>query len=161
MLRKVIIVSTVVCIVAFVAGSLSMAQPQGRGGQRPGGQPGGRFDPARMREMMARRLQEQFGADDQTWKVMEPRVMKVIELNRQASGGGGRGMFFMGGLRGQRGQRGGDQGGPGGRPRPQGLPDRVPTAVEKAAEQLRTTLESQSASSEAIKKDLTGLRAAR
>lgn len=159
MRRKMVIVSAVVCIVAVIVTGVSIAQPQGRGGQRPGGRQGGMFDPARMRQMMAERMKEQLGVDDQAWKVMEPRLMKVIDLNRQASGGRARGMFFMGGRRGPQGDQG-DRG-PGGRRGPQGPADRELTAVEKASEQLRTTLEDTAASPEIVKTQLTALRAAR
>ncbi len=108
------------------------------------------------------RMKEQLGADDASWKVLEPRLTKVMELNRQAGGGGfGRGMFF-GGPRGQRGQRGQDgQGGQNDRPRPPGMENREPTAVEKAEEQLQTILESQSSTADAIKAQLTAVRSER
>ncbi len=158
MRRRAIILGIVACSLALVLAGLSVAQPPARSDR--GGERGpGRFDPERMRQMMAERMKEQLGADDEAWKVMQPRLMKVMELNRQASGGPGRGGMFFGGLRRPRG--GDDAQGPGGRRGPQGQPDRELTAVEKAGEQLRTTLENQSASPEQIKKELTALRAAR
>ena len=118
-----------------------MERPQMRGRQ---------FDPERMRQMMEQRMKEQLGATDQEWKVLGPRVMKVSELNRQISGFGG-GMFG--------GRRGGPQGSrPGDRP---GAPERELTAVEKATEQLQTSLENTSTPPEEIKKQLTALRAAK
>jgi hypothetical protein len=162
---KKVMTGIAIGLVALVAGSLSIGQMQGRGGPGAGGQrPGGRFDPARMRQMMAERMKEQLGVDDQTWKVMEPRITKVMELNRQVSGGGRRGMFF-GGFRGRRGTQG-DQGnqadrGPGRRGGAQDRPERELTAVDKAEEQLQTTLEDQSASAETIKNQLKALRNAR
>jgi Spy/CpxP family protein refolding chaperone len=85
-----------------------------------------------------------------------------MDLSRQAGGGPGRGMFgMMGGMRGQRGgNNNNDANAQGGRQRPQQDPATM-TVVEKAQEQLRTTLENQSASPEEIKKQLTALRQAR
>ena len=166
MRKKAITVGVVVCVVALVVAGLAIAQPpQRQGGRRPGQGPGGPggFDPARMRQMMSQRIQQQLGATDQEWKVMGPRVMKVMELNREASGAGGMGRMFMRG-RGQRGgdQRGGDQNRPAGRERPERPQQaREQSAVEKAADQLMTTLENESATPEQIKQRLTALRAAR
>ena len=124
-----------------------------RGGQpgAPGGQAGGpggqRFDPAQMQQMMEQRMKEQLGATDAEWKTLGPRVMKVDQLNRQVSGTGRGGMF--GGRRGAPG----DQPGAG-----QGT---EMTAVEKASQQLRTTLNNTAATPDQIKKDLAALRAAK
>jgi len=165
--KQVIGIGIVVCVVALVIAGLSMAQPPAGGQGGPGGfggpgGPGGRFDPeqmAQMRQRMMERMKEQLGADDTAWKVMEPRLTKVMELNRQSTMGGRGGMFGM--MGGMRGQRGGDgAGGQGDRRGPQQDPATM-TPVEKAQEQLRTTLENQSAAPDEIKKNLTALREAR
>lgn len=160
MQRRVITIGVVACILALVIGGLCVAQPpQGnQRGQR--GQRGQGFDPAQIRQRMAERWKEQLGASDDEWKVIEPRLMKVMELNRDATFGGRGGMFGA-----MRGGRGGNQG-PAGqqnnrRPRFPGQEDRPPTAVEKATDALSTTLENQSASAETIKQQLTALRQAR
>ena len=168
MRKKVIAVGVVVLAVALVVGTLAVAQPGERGGQRPGGKrpggqrpggPRGQFDPERMRQIMNDRLKEALGASDAEWKVIEPRLTKVMTLNRQASGGPGRGMMgmFFGGRRGPQG--GPSDRRPGERPGPQG--DRELTAVEKAGEALRTTLENEAATPDDIKAKLTALRTAR
>lgn len=124
-----------------------------RGGQR-GGQPGAntqrggqsgdrQFDPAQMRQMMEQRTREQLGATEAEWKTLGPRVMKVEQLNRELSGT--RGMAFGGGRRG--GEEGGQQA--------------QMTALEKASQELRTTLRNQAATPDEIKKQLTALRTAR
>jgi Spy/CpxP family protein refolding chaperone len=157
MQRKVMTVGVVACVLAMMVG-LSFAQAGASGGGQAGGQGGGRrgggggrgnFDPAQMRQMMADRLKTQLNVDDQAWKVMEPRIMKVFDLSRQANAGG-RGMF---GGRGGRGPGGGN----GGPQTPQG----EQTAVDKATAALSTTLENQSASPDDIKKQLTAVREAR
>jgi hypothetical protein len=154
------------CVLALVVGGMSLAQQGGGGGGRRGGGQGGGggrgFDPAQFRQMMADQLKQRLGADDQAWKVMEPRVMKVVELNQQGMAGRGRGMFgMMGGRRGgQGGQGGADNAGAPPQRRGSG-PGGEQTALDKAMAQLQTTLENQSASPDDIKKALTGVREAR
>jgi len=162
MRKQVIGFGIVACVVALLIGGLTIAQPPGGGPGGPGG-PGGQFDPAQMRQRMMERMKEQLGADDAAWKVLEPRLTKVMDLNRQTQGMGRGGMFgMMGGMRGQRGANAtaNDAGGQGARRGPQQDPATM-TPVEKAQEQLRTTLENQSASPEEIKKSLTAFREAR
>jgi hypothetical protein len=158
--KKTILGVATVLVIGLLLASQSLSQPEQRG-QKGGPQagPGGRqFDPARMRQMMEQRLREQLGATEQEWKVLGPRVIKVAELGRQTSGFGRGGMMF--GMRGQRGGPGGPGGNRFGSGRP-GTPDREPTAVEKAQEQLRTVLENTSATPDQIKTQLTALRKAR
>lgn len=164
MVRKAISIGTVGCLVALLAAGLSFAQPQGRGdrGQGPGGDRMRNFDPERMQQMMEQRMQEQLGATAEEWKVLGPRVMKVMTLSRQANAGMGGGMFRMGGRRGgpQGDQAGpGGPGGPGGRRGP--FAQGEPTAVDKASEALQTTLENTAATPDDIKAKLTALRAAK
>ncbi len=166
MQRRMVKIAVVACALGLMVGGLSLAQQGGgnQGGGRRGGQGGGpgggpgNFDPAQFRQRMAERMKEQLGVDDQAWKVMEPRLMKVMDLNRQANAGN-RGMFGMFG-RGGRGGPGGDQGGPQGDRQRRG-PMGEQTALEKAMTQLRTTLENQSATPEEIKTQLTAVRSAR
>jgi hypothetical protein len=167
--RKTILGAVAVSIIVLLLVSQSLSQPQQRGqrGQRAGNAQDtqraqrGQFNPERMRQMMNQRMQELFGATDQEWKILGPRVTKVMELSRQVGGGGRGGMMF-----GAMGRRGGPQGGPGGpgggrfggRPGTQGTEQ---TEVEKATEGLRTLLENTSATPEQIKNQLTVLRAAK
>ncbi len=159
MKKQVIVMGIAACVLALVIGGLSIAQPPAGGQGGPGGQrgPGGQFDPAQMRQRMMDNMKQQLGADDAAWKVLEPRLAKVMDLNRQTQASG-RGMFGMMGPRGNRG--GNDAGGQGNRRGPQQDPATM-TPVEKASEQLRTTLDNQSASPDEIKKNLTALREAR
>ncbi len=172
MQRRMVKIGVVACVLALMVGGLSLAQTGGGGNQGggrrvgqgggPGGGPGN-FDPAQMRQRMMEGLKTRLGADDESWKVLEPRLMKVMELNRQANAGG-RGMMGMFGRGrggpGGPGGPGGDQGGPQGDRRGRG-PQGEQTALEKAMTQLRTTLENQSATPEEIKTQLTAVRQAR
>jgi hypothetical protein len=108
---------------------------------------------------MVERMREPLGVkDDAEWKVLEPRLQKVVQLNMQANAGRGRGMMGMFGGRGGRGGPGGDQGGDRGQRR--GGPG-ADTAMGKAMTNLQTVLENQSASNDDIKKALTAVREAR
>ena len=132
-------------------------------------------DPTRFRQMMLAQMKQRLGIDDQAWKVIEPRLAKVLDLNRQLPAG----LSMLGTL-------GGGPGGPivvrGAGPRTSGMPANAtaqvqtvranpaaresypqgePTALGKAIAQLRTTLANPSAPPEDIKKQLTAVRAAR
>jgi hypothetical protein len=131
----------------------------------PGGQggPGGNRDPARMeqfRQQMSDRMKQAFGATDEEWKILQPKIEKVQTLARQSRGGGGMGMMFgRGGPGGGRGgnDKGGDRGGDRGGPpsdRPQG-------EVEKKVEALQKVLENKEAKAEEIKTALAGVLEAR
>lgn len=167
MQRRVITIGVVACVLALVVGGLCFAQPPqggqgGQRGQRGQGGPGGQgFDPAQMRQRMMDRWKEDLGADDDAWKVIEPRLTKVMELSRDTMAGGRGGMFGAMGGRGGRTANQGPGGQQGNRPQFPGQQDRPPTAVETATEALTTTLENQSASADTIKQQLTALRAAR
>jgi hypothetical protein len=120
----------VALVVAMLAPSFVQAQDQG--GRR------GNFDPAQFREQRLNRVKEQLGANDDEWKVLQPKISKVMEVQMQSFGGGGFG----------RGGRGGG--------------DNQPTTpVARASAELRTTLENKDAPADEIAKKLTALREAR
>jgi hypothetical protein len=108
-------------------------------------------DPAQMQRMMTERLKEPLGASDEEWKVIQPRLLKVMNLSRQVSGRG-RGMMMFGGPGGP-GGRGGQRTRPG-----TGQPQREPSAVEKATQELQEVLRGKTAKPEQIKAKLTALR---
>ncbi len=161
-----------ILVVAAVVGlcwmAEAVAQPAGGGGDRRGGDArrggdrrggdrrgGDRGDwQARMEEFRKRmqdRMREQFGATEDEWKVLYPRIEKVQQLMRQSRGGfGGRGG------RGGRGDRR-----PGGDRRPEGAPERQQSEVEKKTEALRNLLDDKASGAQAIKAALDALRAAR
>ena len=118
--------------------------PAGGGGGQGGGRGGMRFDPEQMRQMIMTRIKETLGATDEEWKVLGPKVEKVQTLFGQLRSGGQRGMF--GGGRGGRQEAAPAQ------------PARDLSAVEKAAEDLRTTLENKDAKPDDVKKKLGALR---
>jgi hypothetical protein len=125
-------------------------QGQGQPGQ-PGqqGQQGRqRFDPAQFREQMMTRLKERLGATDEEWKVLQPKVEKVMASQRDGRGGGG-----PGGRSGR--TRGGDN------QQPQQQQQGEQSAVSKAAAELRAAVEDKATSPEEITRRLTAYRDAR
>ena len=125
-------------------------------------------DPAQMQRMMTERMKGPLGAGDKEWKVIQPRLQKVMELRQQVNAPG-RGMMFGGrrqamgpGGRGQamgpgsRGQAGGQRSRPG-----TGQPQREPSAVEKTTQELQKLLADETAKPEQIKVKLTALRTAK
>jgi len=103
----------------------------------------GNFDPAQFRERRLTQIKEQLGASDDEWKVLSPKIEKV--MTAQMAGFGGRG----GG-----GNRGGNNADATATDRPQ-------SPVAKAASDLRTTLNNKDASADDIKAKLAALREAR
>ncbi len=77
-------------------------QRKGPGGGRPGR---GDFDPAQFRQQMMDNIKQELEVtSDDEWKVLEPRIQKVMDIRRESFSSMGRGMGMMFG----RGRRGGD-----------------------------------------------------
>jgi hypothetical protein len=124
---------------------LALAQDKGPAPDPNAG--GGRrgFDPAQMRERMMNGIKEQLGTPDDEWKVLQPKIEKVMTAQRDTRGGGA----FAGG-----GRRGGGGAAPAATDQPQ-------SAVQKAAAALRAALENKDTPADTIKAKLTALREAR
>ena len=106
----------------------------------------GNFDPAQFRQRMEERMKEQLGVNDEEWKVLQPKLDKVMEARRESSGFGG---AFGRGLTGGPGGRGGDDS------------NRQRSSTEQASRELRELLENKDASADQITAKLTALRTAR
>jgi hypothetical protein len=133
------------------AGGQRQRGQRGQGQGQPGqpGQPGqgrqrGNYDPAQARERMLNGIKERLGATDEEWKVLQPKVEKVMTAQRDSRGDRGRS------------GRGGDRGGSS---NAQGQGEQSPVA--KASADLRAALDDKSTSAEEITKRLTALREAR
>lgn len=120
-----------------------------RGTGAPGGPGGGNFDPEQMRARMMDRYKEQMGVTDDEWKVLQPKLEKVIAAQRDSRSSGGFG-GFGGGPGGGRGGRGSDSSST----TPQ-------SAVSKATSELRTAVEDKNSSADVISKKLVAVREAR
>jgi len=163
--RTAVMFATAALLVGVVWGSLAFAAdpaapppPPPPGGQ---GGPGGGRDPAAMqarmdqfRQQMSDRMRESFGATEDEWKVLQPKIEKVQTLSRQSRGGGGMGMMFgnRGGGPGGK-DKGGNRGGP--------PSDRPQSEVDKKVEVLQKVLENKEAKAEEIKAALAGVLEAR
>ncbi|MEO6435025.1 MAG: hypothetical protein ABIP55_04595 [Tepidisphaeraceae bacterium] len=119
-------------------------QERGDRGDR-GGRPN--FDPAQFRERFINDLKERLGASDEEFKVIQPKLEKVMEVRRDSMGGGG-GFGGFGGRGGGR-DRGGDDA------------NRQRSPVEQASRDLRDLLENKDAPADQIAAKLTALREAR
>lgn len=129
-------------------------QGDGKGGDRRRGGPPGGFNLDEMQARMMGFFKERLKVDDEEWKVVEPRLKKVMTMGMQARGGGlsmlGRGR----GPGGPGGPPGGDAGGP-----PQPPPDE--SEVGKASRAIRDLIEKDDAKPDQINAALETLRAAR
>lgn len=133
MTRRVLVVMALGCMLGV--GSLARAQDNNNNQPRRGN-----FDPAAMRERFMNSIKERLGASDDEWKVLQPKIEKIMTAQRESRGGG----FFGRGRGGQ--DRGGDQ--------PQ-------SAVSRASAELNQALENKDTSPEDIDKKLAALREAR
>ena len=121
----------------------------------PAGQPGqpgqgGRPDPAQFRQRFMDRIKEQLGSSDDEFKVLQPKIEQLFEIQRQSRGGG---MGFGGG--------GGRRGGPnGGAPDPNAAPTPTTPTQEKVKD-LQATLDNKDSKPDEIKAKLAALRDAR
>jgi Spy/CpxP family protein refolding chaperone len=137
------------CLV-MLAGMLCAAAPSAFAQQENGGnRQRGNFNPEEFRAQMETRMKERLAVNDDEWKVIQPKMEKVTNAQRDARGGGG---FGGGG-----GRRGGDGGGDANR----GGTDRPQSAVSKASADLRTVLDNKDASADEINAKLAALREAR
>lgn len=146
-------------LIAIVAGAISFSfvgyasAQDNSGGNNPqqsdrGNRGRGNFDPAQFRQQMTERMKEALGSSDDEWKVIEPRIEKVMQLQRDSRGGG---MSFMFG-------RGGSSRGPGG---DRGSSSQSESAVAKAAADLSSALKDSSISADEIAKRLATYRQAK
>ena len=161
-----IAMSVVVLAMVLVLGSVCQAQDNGaqggirlRQGQGPGqGQnaanPQDRM--AQFRERMTQRVKDSLGVTDEEWAVLQPKIEKVMTLQRDASGG--RMMGMMRGVGGGRNRQG--QGGQGQVDAAPATPPVDQSPVAKAATNLQTVADNKDAKPEDVKAALDAYRAA-
>jgi len=112
-----------------------------RGGDRGnrGGGPGGGFDTSRFTDM----IKERVGAPEDEWKVIEPKLTKVIEARRETMSS------MFGGYR----RRGSDSS--------SSSDTTAHSATEKASRELRDVLDKKESTTEEVTAKLTAFREAR
>jgi hypothetical protein len=87
--KRIAVLFGVITLTLIGIGNPSMAQDAGPT-TRPGGPGGGRrnFDPAQFQKMITDRLKEAMAVSDEDWAAIEPRIEKVMTVQRDAGGGG-------------------------------------------------------------------------
>jgi hypothetical protein len=145
-----------VALALLAVTGLAFAQFGPPGGGGPPGQGTGQMpqppDQAQMRQMMMDRLKQALQSTDEEWKVLGPKLERVMTLSRDADAG--RGGMFGGGNGGP--MRGGPMTPPGG-----GSRSTATSVVAKAADALQQTLSNTDVTPDQIKAKLAALRAAR
>jgi len=137
MTRRVLMMVVVGCALSGLSlGAQAQAQDNNNQQRR-----GGNFDPAQFRERMMNNIKEQLGASDDEWKVLSPKIEKLMTAQRDARVG-------FGGLG-------------GGNRRPGGQDTQPTTPVAKASTDLRTALENKDTPAPELAAKLTALREAR
>lgn len=166
-LNRLFVMAGLAALLGCGAGTaLAQAPGGGQGGNR--GNRGNRpnFDPAQMQQRMMERYKEELEVtDDAEWKVIEPRIQKVMEARMANLGGMGRGMFG----RPMRPPGGETAQPPGGQQPPRrgmfGQPSPEAEALEKAIEgkasnaELKTAIEKYTAARKAKQAELEAAQA--
>jgi len=151
-LNRVLVMAGVCAVLGM--GSVNLAAQQGGRGGR-----GGNFDPEQFRQQMMDRYKERLEVkDDAEWKIIEPRIEKVMTAQRDVRMGGFGG---PGGFGGRRGGPGGP-GGPGGDNADSGgrtNRNRFNAEASPEADALQKALDSKAPADE-IKSKLAKVRAA-
>lgn len=142
----------------FLSQAISQTAPTDQGGRGNRGGNRTQRTPEEMRKMMTDRMKETLGVtNEDEWKVMEPKLEKVMTLSMQSRFGGG--MMGMMGGRGNRGNRGGDTNATNPPPPPPANPNA--SEVQKKSEALTKVLANKEAKPEEIAAALTALREAK
>lgn len=141
------LMGTLILTAAIVSPSFAQAPPEG-----------GPPDFAEMRQRMEQHTKELLGASDEEWKVLQPKIEKIRQLQRDARGGPG--MFMLFGPP-PGGPDGPPPGGPGAPPPGFGPDGGQPSAVQEAQRDLRDAVESKDTTPEQLKARLQAYRDAR
>lgn len=146
--RRVVLVLVAVSVIGacWLTQALSQQRRQeGQTGDQARTDRAGRME--QFRQRMQERMREQLGANEQEWKVLQPRIDKVQQLQRDSRGG------FRGRM-GRGGRRGGEA-------QPAAATERQLSDVQKKTEALRSLLDDEAAGAGAIKAAMDALRKAR
>ncbi|MFA7236141.1 MAG: hypothetical protein WC058_04680 [Phycisphaeraceae bacterium] len=132
---------------------IAMAQdtPQNNDGQGRGW----RFDPAQMRQRMMERIKTELKATDEEWTVLQPKVEKVMTLQRDLM------MSMFGGRMGRRAPGTGAPGGPGGDNAQPSAGEASQSEIVKATTDLRTALADDNTPAATLNEKLLAFRTAR
>lgn len=138
MLKRAILLTLAMAGLALFSFAQEAAPP--REGAAPGPEGGRRFDFAQMRERMMNNLRDQVGGTDEEWKAIQPKIEKIMTIQRDMRMG-------FGGFGGRsRGGEGGEQ--------PQ-------SKLAEAQRDLRAAVEKKDTPAAELTKKLAALREAR
>jgi hypothetical protein len=132
---------------AQAAGNGQRGQGRQRGGNNNNGG-GGNFDPAQMRERYLLQIKEQLASPDEEWKLIQPKLDKVLTVQRDS-----RGSRNFGGR-----TRGGNQQG---QQTPAAQPAQPQSAVAAASDDLRKAVADKATPPEELTKKIAALREAK
>jgi len=135
----------VLCLATLVIVGVVTARSRQRGGQETSDRTS-HIDADIKRSQIMRRIQQQLGASDTEWQVIQPRLQKLMELSRRADG---------------RAPGQGTQGPRGRARRPSTGTSREPSSVQEALDDLRTLMSDANARSEQVNAKLATLRKAK
>jgi hypothetical protein len=127
------------------------------GGNGANGANGGANRGAQFRQRMMDNLKTRLGATDDEFAAIQPKIEKVMDLQRDAQGAGMRGLMGGGG----RGNRNGGGGGNGAAQPAAAVAGAEQTPVQKASADLQTALDNKDATPDDIKTKLDALRDAK
>ncbi len=153
-MNRWLVAAGVAAVMSFGANQLS-AQPDNAGpggGGRFGGR--GNFDPAQFRQRMMEMAKEGLEVtNDDEWKVLEPRIQKIMDARMQLGGGGPGRFMFRRNRDGGGGDRGPGRGfGPPPSPEEEALQKAIDSKASKA--EMKAALEKYVASRKAKQAEL-------
>jgi hypothetical protein len=134
-------------LMACISTSALAQAAGGRGGNNGGGRQrggNGNFDPAAMRERYMNQLKEQLGSPDEEWKLLQPKLDKVLTVQRESRGSRGFGGRTRGGNQDANAQ-----------------PAQPQSAVAAASDDLRKAVADKGTSAEDLAKKIATLREAK
>ncbi|MBN1907741.1 MAG: hypothetical protein JW927_21885 [Deltaproteobacteria bacterium] len=150
---RIIIIFMIVSGFAVPAFAQESGEQNAGAGQRPAGQRGMMGDPAQMQQMLGDRFKETLELSDDEWKVIGPKVTKVLSFSFQQRGNPLR--MFGGNRPGMQGMQGGTN--PGRKINP-GL---QANSGDTSMEDLQKVLDSKSSSADEIKRAVNKVREVR
>jgi hypothetical protein len=147
--RWLAVVVASVLMIGMSGSAFAQAQGGNRGqNNNNGGRQRGNFDPAQMRERYMNQIKEQLASPDDEWKLIQPKLEKVLTAQRDTRSS--RGFGNRGGR--TRGGNNGDN---------QNNNNQPQSAVAQASEDLRKAVEDKGSSPEELTKKIATLREAR
>jgi len=145
MLRRFQLISIALCLTTLATVGVVTARSRQRGGQKAPDETS-QIDANIRQAQTMRRIQQQLGASETEWQIIQPRLKRLMELSRQASR-----RTSSQGARSPKGQARG----------PSTRTSREPSGVQKALNDLRTLMSDPNPRPEQVSAKLVTLRRAK